>query len=178
MRQFDGSKFRELVLYIAEQSEGDPRFGAVKLNKILYYSDFEAFRVLGESITGATYRKLSEGPAPLQMLEQRKVLLDSGATVLENRPYFTGTQHRIVAKREPRKDLFQLNELKIVDQVIQGLWHMTACDASEFSHRELGWQAADLGEEIPYQTAWLSPGPVPQEAEEYAAELAERLSTG
>ena len=72
MRQFDGSKFRELVLYIAEQSEGDPRFGAVKLNKILYYSDFEAFRVLGESITGATYRKLSEGPAPLQMLETKE----------------------------------------------------------------------------------------------------------
>ena len=30
----------------------DERFGAVKLNKILYFADFEAYRRLGEPITG------------------------------------------------------------------------------------------------------------------------------
>lgn len=177
MKEFDEAKFRELVLYIADKSAGDPRFGAVKLNKILYYSDFEAFRQLGDSITGATYRKFSEGPAPLQMLQQRRVLLDSGAATLEHRPYFTGTQHRIVAERKYRDELFVPTELKIVDQVIQGMWHLTARDASEFSHKELGWQAAQMGEEIPYPTVWLNSGPIPQEAEEYAAEVAGRLGS-
>ena len=33
-------KFRELILYIAQESEGDPNFGATKLNKILFFCDF------------------------------------------------------------------------------------------------------------------------------------------
>ncbi len=176
MKEFDEAKFRELILYIADKSKEDPRFGAVKLNKVLYYSDFEAYRRLGQSITGASYQKLSEGPAPFQMLPQRRIVLDSGDAEMVCRPYFTGTQHRLVAQRSPREDLFDKEELDIVDQVIKGVWHMTAREVSEFSHRELGWQATTLGDEIPYQTAWLSSDPVSQEAEEHATALASRLN--
>ena len=31
--EFNQDKFNELVLYIAQQSEGDPRFGATKLKQ-------------------------------------------------------------------------------------------------------------------------------------------------
>ena len=48
-------KLRELVVLVANKSEGDPHFGAVKLNKILYYAEFQAFRILGSPIAGATY---------------------------------------------------------------------------------------------------------------------------
>ena len=174
MDAFDESKFRELVLYISEKSAGDPRFGAVKLNKILYFSDFEAYRRLGRSITGATYRKLSEGPAPREMLPQRSVMLDSGDISMEHRPYFAGVQQRVVTQRGPKVDLFSAEELTVVDETIEALWHMTAREASDFSHRELGWIAAASGEDIPYETAWLSSEPVPQEVEEYASQVAEK----
>ena len=62
--EFEPDKFRELIVYICKKSEGDPTFGAVKLNKILYYADFAAYRILGKPITGAQYQKLREGPAP------------------------------------------------------------------------------------------------------------------
>lgn len=175
MKSFDESKFRELILYIAESSRSDPRFGTVKLNKLLYYSDFEAYRRLGEPITAATYRKMVEGPAPLQMLTQRRIMLDSGEVSMGYQHYFTGVLPRLVPGRPARRELFAPEELEIVDQVIDGMWHMTEREAAEFSQRELGWLAAHAGEEIPYPTAWLSPGPVPQEAEEHAAELAARL---
>lgn len=174
MDSFDETRFRELVLHISEESAADPRFGAVKLNKILYYSDFEAYRRLGKSITGATYRKLSEGPAPLEMLPQRQVLLDSGDIAMEHRPYFAGVQQRVVPQRKAKTELFTSEELDIVDETIEALWHMTAREVSEFSHRELGWLAAVHGEAIPYDTAWLSPEPVPQEVEEYALTVAEK----
>ncbi len=174
MDSFDEAKFRELVLYISEKSAEDPRFGAVKLNKILYYSDFEAYRRLGTPISGATYRKLSEGPAPLEMLPQRQVLIDSGDIAMEHRPYFAGVQQRVVPQRKAKAALFSPAELAIVDETIAALWHMTAREASDFSHRELGWLAAAYGEAIPYETAWLSPEPVPQEAEEYAFTVAEK----
>lgn len=64
--KFDESKFKELVLYIATNTSRDPTVGAVELNKILYYSDFIAYKRLGRPITGAAYQKLSEGPAPRQ----------------------------------------------------------------------------------------------------------------
>ena len=64
----DDEKFKELVLYIARKSECDPRFGATKLNKLLFFSDFLAFKRLGSPITGQTYFKLDHGPAPRRML--------------------------------------------------------------------------------------------------------------
>ena len=66
--QFNQEKFTELIVYIAEQSKDDPFFGPVKLNKILYYADFRAYRELGHSITGASYRKLTEGSCPPPVL--------------------------------------------------------------------------------------------------------------
>ena len=46
-QKFNEGKFRELILYVARRSEDDKYFGAVKLNKILYFSDFNAYRELG-----------------------------------------------------------------------------------------------------------------------------------
>src|SRR5436190_18592845 len=74
-REFDSGRFKELVLYLTERSseEIDPRMSRVKLNKLLYRSDFEAFRLLGRSITGATYIRGEFGPmaAELPQAEER-----------------------------------------------------------------------------------------------------------
>ena len=55
---FNEQKFKELVIYIAGRCESDPYFGAVKLNKLLFFSDFFAYAKLGNPITGAEYMKL------------------------------------------------------------------------------------------------------------------------
>ena len=48
----DDRKMKELILYLAARSEDDPRFSSTKLNKLLFYCDFTAYRQLGRSITG------------------------------------------------------------------------------------------------------------------------------
>src|SRR5204863_5344149 len=68
-------KLAELILFISERSEGDPRFGAGKLNKLLFYSDFGSYRLLGKSITGQQYQKLSNGPAPRRLAAVRDALV-------------------------------------------------------------------------------------------------------
>ena len=176
MKQPDDTKFRELVLYIARISEDDPRFASVKLNKILYYSDFEAYRRFGEPITGAVYKKLAEGPVPRDMPAQRSVMLDSGDIKIEHRHYFNEVQQRPIALRSPKTDLFSPRELEVVDEIVEAMWRMTTRDATDLSRRELGWLAANQGEVIPYETAWLSPGPLPQDAEEHAESLAAGLA--
>src|SRR5919109_351200 len=62
-REYSEGRLKELVLYLACASEtADPGFGMVKLNKLLYRADFEAFRRLGHSLTGETYQKQAYGP--------------------------------------------------------------------------------------------------------------------
>ena len=51
-------KLRELILYICDKSKNHPKkLGMVKLNKILFFSDFTAYLRHGSSITGAKYFK-------------------------------------------------------------------------------------------------------------------------
>ena len=71
-------KLRELVLYIAEQSECDSAFGMTKLNKLLFFSDFQAYLSTGNAITGEEYQKLPNGPAPRKILPVMQSMQDGG----------------------------------------------------------------------------------------------------
>ena len=125
--EFNQDKFNELVLYIAHHSEGDPRFGATKLNKLLFYADFGCYRLHGAPITGATYRHLQAGPVPKQLLEARRILVDSDAAEIVTRPYFAGVQTRVVPKRAPNiSGVLSDEELSIVDDVINEFCSTTA----------------------------------------------------
>lgn len=156
----DFKKLQELILYIAKRSQEDESFGAVKLNKLLFYIDFTAYRRIGESITGADYQHLQEGPAPRELLPARKMLIDQRAIELVRRDYFDGIQERIVAIREPDLAVFTTDEIAIADEVIKEAWDASAKTISDVSHDEFGWRATKDGESIPYETAWIAPGPL------------------
>ena len=170
--EFQPQKFSQLVLHIARQSEADPRFGIVKLNKILYYSDFNAYRLLGHPITGAQYRKFLEGPAPDEILSVPRTMQDAQSINIKYQSYFNHVQKRILALEKPDTSVFSPREVEIVPEAISALWNMSARQVSNLSRTEIGWKAARQGESIPYQTAWLSSDPIPQEAEEYWREAA------
>ena len=171
---FDREKFKDLVVYVAAKSQDDPTFGAVKLNKILYYADFSAYRDLGKPITGAIYRKLTEGPAPRDMVAIRDELITERRLRHEERPYFTRIQKRLVPTEGTEADTEFLSpkERELIDRILLFFHGKTAREVSDYSHREPGWIAAQLREEIPYQTAFLSGTPVSQEEEEAAVEIA------
>jgi hypothetical protein len=40
--EFDGQKFKELILYLSDRSGDDADFGSTKLNKLLFFCDFRA----------------------------------------------------------------------------------------------------------------------------------------
>lgn len=157
---FERPKFHNLMLYLAHMSREDPHFGAVKLNKMMYYADFIAFFRLGKPITGAKYQKLSEGPAPRELLRERNYLIDVGDAVLEHRPYFRYVQQRLVpiaCDWSRWTDEFSDEEMQIISEVLDAMKSMTAREASEASHREVGWILALEKEVIPYDTAVLVP---------------------
>lgn len=165
-------KFRELVLYICAQD--DPRLGAVKLNKILFYADMQAYRRLGRSISGDEYQHLREGPAPRHLLPVRASLIEDGSAVVEEVQYFNGIQTRLKGRRAPELRAFDDEEIAIVDSVVDQLHLMNAREVTEISHEEVGWRVTEEGETIPYVTAWLSAQPLSQEQVAVGLEIAER----
>src|SRR5271157_2942127 len=79
------AKLAELILYISQRCALDPKFGATKLNKILYFSDFIAYADLGYGITGVEYSHRELGPAPTRLRPIRDHLIKSGQLRLETR---------------------------------------------------------------------------------------------
>lgn len=173
MGGFDSLRFKELMLYVSERMFDDPSFGAVKLNKVLYFSDFIAYSSLGHPITGATYQKLKNGPAPRQLLPAQRELEEEDAAELVESAYFGGyTQKRLIPQRKADLSSFSAEEISLVDEVIEDLRGHSASEVSELSHRAVGWQIAEIGEDIPYETALLSDDPLTMEDVERAKELA------
>ena len=154
---FNSEKFRELLLYVAHHSVRDPWFGAVKLNKILFYCDFIAFKRFLNPITGASYVKLPEGPAPRELLSERSALLDEGLADMEYRRVFRYMQQRLVATgdHEHLSNRFGDGERRVVEEVLEALRPLNGSEASELSHSEIGWILADDNTVIPYESALL-----------------------
>jgi Protein of unknown function (DUF4065) len=149
------AKLKELILYISKKCENHTKFGATKLNKILFYADFMAYAQRGRAVTGATYFKLPMGPAPKKLIPAIKALEKSGDIVLQERRIFSRTQKRWIALREPDLSLFDGFEIALVDEVIEALKERNAESVSDLSHEFVGWQIVKEEEEIPYETVFL-----------------------
>lgn len=168
----DDSRFKELILYICQKCATDPKFGATKLNKILYFSDFLAYAELGEPITGFEYQRLPNGPAPRRLVEVRGEMKAKHEIGLQVVPLKGGrTQHRVVNLREPDLCVFRAEQIALVDRVIDELWDLDAEAVSELSHRMMGWKLADVNEIIPYETVFISGEPLTEVDVQRAREL-------
>ncbi len=149
-------KLKELILYIAKKSEGDPYFGRTKLNKILFYSDFICYGKHGRSITNHNYVRLPNGPAPDNFRDILTEMHQAGDLVEQERSVFGYIQKRPLALRDPSLGSFSGAEIAEVDLVIDQLKNLNATDVSELSHNFIGWMIIEQGKEIPYYLAFLS----------------------
>jgi hypothetical protein len=148
-------KFRELILYIAQASEGDSTFGAIKLNKILFFCDFLAYRAYGKSITEQRYFKLPYGPAPRALVPVVTELLEEGVCIKVRREHFGFPQETIIVKRDANLDVFRAAEIALTDFVLRELRGNNASEVSDLSHQFIGWQIAGDKADIPYETIFL-----------------------
>lgn len=148
------SKLAELILMIAELCAEDPSFGDTKLNKLLYFSDFEAVKRLGEPITGVEYQKLEHGPAPRRLKPVRRDMQQNGLVEVEQRQAGPYRQNVTVPLRGANSFFFTKEEEAVVRDVVARFEAFDAGMISDVSHREsAGWIGLDIGESIPYDSA-------------------------
>jgi Antitoxin SocA-like, Panacea domain len=169
-------RLQELILYIARETEADPKCGKTKLYKILFYSDFWAYQRLGTSITQQEYQRLDFGPAPRRARPVIEAMVKAAIAVWATRDYFGHGLQKLLALREPDLSGFSGEEIAIVQEVIRILGPYDATEVSELSHRFIGWQLAREGEAIPYSTVALGhPRPPTQREVAYGQRLAREL---
>jgi len=148
-------KLGELILYIALACQHHNKFGAIKLNKILFFSDFISYLRHGQPITGAQYMRKHAGPVPVRLVPVRENLERSRSIAVVHRRMMPFVQHRIVALREPDWSLFRPEQIALVDWVVNSLKVFSADAVSRLSHQK-AWQIARDGEIIPYSAVLLS----------------------
>jgi uncharacterized phage-associated protein len=169
-------KFRELLLFIARRSENDPRFGAIKLNKLLFYSDFLAYLKLGHPITGQEYFALENGPAPRYLVRVREQMEKSKEIAVSRKTTFSGVHERVLALRDPDPNKFEPAEIDLVTQVLEMCKGSSGAELSELTHRFAGWKLAGHKEKIPYEVALVGNRPPTHSEKQYGLKL-ETLAT-
>ncbi|MGH6840192.1 MAG: Panacea domain-containing protein [Methylocella sp.] len=166
-------RFRELIIYVSRKSVDDVYFGAVKLNKILYYSDFLAFYRFGQPLTGFEYFRIQKGPAPRAMIPISRELAKEGAIRFEQVMLGGHMQIRTIALRAPIMQHFSEDEILLVDEVIRSLWFQNATEVSDASH-DVRWRVLQHKDPMPYEFAFLD-DEITNSDIERTAELAREL---
>lgn len=126
----------ELATYITHKHEDNPRFGALKLAKILFYTDRAYYRNHGETFTGLNYFAFEHGPFTRDIYG----LATSGAIRFKKGLLGIG-QGRPVATREPDMGTLTAEVIEEADGQIARMWDMGYREVSHMSHG-VAWDVA------------------------------------
>lgn len=152
------AKTRELLLYVADRLKDVPNYGATLLNKVLYFIDHANYLLKREPISNLNYVKQDFGPTPMpsQFLPLKKSLIDNDELTEIKSDFFGLVQKKCLPKRKPNTDVFDKDEIILIDRVITVVAAHNASSISEMSHRFLAWKLAENMEELPLYTFLLT----------------------
>lgn len=144
-------KLTNLILYILERCAGKPNIGETVLYKLLYFCDFNYYEIYEEHLSGATYRKLPNGPVPREVSAVLSDMEAAGQLKSLTVDYFGYSQKRYLPLVSANKKLFNGAELEVVNNVLDKLSGMCATEISEYSHGDMPWKAAKDRQIIDYE---------------------------
>ena len=154
--KYERGKFKELLVYVAQRTQGDLKCGDMKLNKLLYFADVTAYRRRGRPITGARYQHQPHGPTAKPLVPARRELVRSGRLDTKKRDYHGREQLSTEALDDPDTSLFEKDELAIIDEVLDKFKDLDGTELEQVAHQEPGWQMTSDGEVIPYRSTLLA----------------------
>jgi hypothetical protein len=164
-----------MILYVSERCATAKRFGKIKLNKIIWKADFEAYAARRVPVTGRAYQRLKFGPAPIEMAPLYGEMLQDGLITINRIDLGEGyIEHRTIPEVNPELALFSADDLKYVENSIGYYWELTGEEASDDSHG-VAWQTRSDGDPMPYELALLSDACPSEQQAQRLVEMAERL---
>lgn len=155
----DREKLLHSVAFFAENVD---KCGKIKLFKLLYFLDFEHYKLTGRSVTGMDYFAWKMGPVPKDLYEEINDPRDDLIEFMEIQEIDVrkGTMLKFIIKQEFNPNLFSKRELRIMDQLANKYSKSKASEMIEETHLEnLPWHRIyeverKPGEKIPYELAF------------------------
>ena len=167
--QFDRHKLKSTVLHAVHHCEPS-RLGAVKLHKVLYYSDMLRYAQVGNAITGSTYKKRPFGPTCEQLPSVLAELTDAGHIVIETVDRFGYLKKEFLPIGGEQDHHLAQDEIALLDEVIGFVCHDKSSSIIGDLNHDKPWDSAGYGEEIRYSSVYqMFPVEVSPEAHDWAS---------
>ena len=121
----------------------------LKLNKLLFYSDFYSYSLYGQSITGLSYRAIDYGPVPtfydnLYTFFENENLIESKWIKAPN----NSAKEVFITKGKFDRSIFSENEILILEMIAEKFKDSSSWDLVDLSHTEKGWIDLNAQKEV------------------------------
>lgn len=147
----DENKYQGILLEAVLSGAGrDGKIPKTKLAKLIYLTDFGWYYQHLESITGAQYRKLPQGPVPNYYFSAIDDLFDKGLINIEIKDNAQLISLTDAGKQVNFKNLTKV-ELDFVRKVAKKWQEKRTNEIVAFTHQQLPYKVCTEGEIIPYE---------------------------
>ncbi|MCK9422088.1 MAG: Panacea domain-containing protein [Bacteroidales bacterium] len=121
----------------------------LKLNKLLFYTDFYNYSQVGQSVTGLTYRAIPYGPAPTYYDNILSYLNSTNIISTKWGKDSNGSGHEYFeVEGEIEDQIFSPKELTSINIIINNFKEMTSWELVELSHKERAWKELEVSHDI------------------------------
>lgn len=168
-------KFKALVHFIVHECLDNPgRLGAVRLNKVLWFTDLTSYQMTGASVTSEKYVKRKMGPVPATILRTIRELEQEGKIVVRGREAYYDP-YKYISLKDPEVGCLSEGDRRLAKDAINFVCGHSANEISDTTHDEV-WSAAREGEEIPlYATLATGMGEITDDVKMWAESIVQEI---
>jgi hypothetical protein len=141
-------KLDAAIHYVIAHVASPSNLGAVKLNKVLWFTDLELMYKAGRTLCGETFIKMPQGPWGTHVNKALKRLEQTGAITEGERSYFGYRQRQFFSLRRPNIVGSGLtpDEIDVLSRMIESIClGRTASSISEVTHNDIWHRTRDRG---------------------------------
>jgi|BarGraNGADG00312_2_1021985.scaffolds.fasta_scaffold24602_2 putative zinc finger/helix-turn-helix YgiT family protein len=145
-RRLELDKLLNMILFFCSDK---PVF-KTKMNKLLFYADFDHFKECAVSITGSSYLRFQHGPVPEGFDVFYSLLETEGAIDVAEVFFDIGSGEELLAVKKPDMNIFTESEIATLIFVKKYFEDFTSRGIRDFSHQEEGYKKTEDRTEISY----------------------------
>lgn len=144
-------KYKELLLeMLKDGTDDDGKITKTKLAKLIYLADFAWYFEKLESMTGAKYRKMKQGPVPNLYFRAIDDLFNEGLINIEINKDAQLISLSTSAKKINNNKISK-EEKDLIKKIAKKWKNKRSSEIVAFTHSQLPFQICDEGEIIPYE---------------------------
>lgn len=147
-------KFKEVLLYVLSKIGAKSNVGETVLYKLLYFIDFDFYEKYEEQLMGATYKKNTYGPTPVEFMSIINDMIANQEIEKVKSSFYQKEQKKYLPLRAACLDLLSAKELTLIDEVLNRLGDKNASQISEYSHGDIPWKVTEDMGIIDYETVF------------------------